>query len=83
MTAHNLGDDLVLVSTAQTESLDSKDLMIAVAPQSGGKIVQMPSGARIECGGELLRMALSNGGKIIGDAPIRTRKMFTTRWARG
>jgi len=80
MSVKNLGDGLAVVSEVPEPGpvfKDPGDYPVAVLPQSGGKIVQMPNGARIECGGECLRMALSNGGKIIGDAPVRVKKIFT------
>lgn len=43
-----------------------------IKPGTGGKVVVMPSGARITAGGELLRIALLNGGVIVGAKPVET-----------
>jgi hypothetical protein len=48
-----------------------------IKPGTGGKIILMPNGVRVTCGGELLRLALQRGGKIIGEKPTETFKKPT------
>jgi hypothetical protein len=43
----------------------------------GGKIVLMPNGVRVTAGGELLRLAIERGGKIVGEEPTKSFKKPT------
>jgi hypothetical protein len=65
--------DLVIIRADQSAGakLEAAPGPSRVVAGTGGKIVRMPSGARVVAGGELLKSALRNGGVIVGEEPIK------------
>jgi hypothetical protein len=54
----------------RTEDLTGPSFLLP----GGGKLVLMPNGVKVTCGGELLRLALQRGGKIVGEEPTKSFK---------